>query len=276
VLGGIKGKLANFNWNLTGSYGDSDAEGRAIQRQFPAVPHWFAALDAVRDPASGNRSCAASSGHQSRLFPGQLRAVEPVRQRLAVEGLLRLFRGGFEVSRVKSRGRATSRRTSRALCSICPPARSTWRWVANIVTNIWTMTSNNGPVDPDFDLTGLRTYAGVYNLTYQQHEPGQGPNGTQDVKEGYGEVAVPILRDTPFFQASRSERRGSLHGLQRFAAASGRGRAASSWSPIQTRSASAVLISQRHPRTNAERAVRRRLVHARHLHRRPHQREHQH
>ena len=61
------------------------------------------------------------------------------------------------------------------------------------------VTSNNDPSKP-IDLTGLRTYAGTYNLTYNSTNQGKA-FGKQNVKEAYGEVAIPLLRDAPFAQA---------------------------------------------------------------------------
>ena len=193
VLGGLKGKLANFNWAVTGSYGDSDLKARHSGNFQQS--RWFAALDAVRDPVSGGIVCRSSITNPG-LYPGCIP--------------WNLFGNGspskasyayFEEDstfRIRSRQSDIAANVSGALFDL-PAGPVNIALGAEYRHQYLDVTSNNNPAVP-IDLTGLRTYTSVYNLTY--NSTNQGPaHGTQNVKEFYGEIAVPVLRDVPFFQA---------------------------------------------------------------------------
>ena len=192
ALGGLKGKLANFNWNVTGSYGDSDLKARHTGNFQQA--RWFAALDAVRGP-QGNIVCRTEITNPG-LYPGCVP--------------WNLFGNGspskasyayFEEDskfRIRSRQTDVAANISGALFDL-PAGPVNIALGAEYRHQYLDVSSNNNPAVP-IDLTGLRTYAGTYNLTYNSTNQGKA-HGKQNVKEFYGEVAVPLLRDTPFFQA---------------------------------------------------------------------------
>ncbi len=223
VLAGIKGKLANFNWNITGSYGDSDLKVRHSGNFNQS--HWFAALDAVRGP-QGNIVCritVTNPGLQDNCVPWNLFGNgSPSKASYAY----------FEEDstfHVKSRQSDVAANLTGALFDL--PAGSVNIAVGGEYRHQYLdVTSNNDPSTP-IDLTGLRTYAGVYNLKFNSTNQGKA-HGTQNVKEGYAEVAVPILRDTPFFQSL------DLNGAVRYTDYSVSGgiwawKGGASWSPIQ-------------------------------------------
>jgi len=192
LLGGIKGKLSDFNWSVTGSYGDSDLKvrhsGNFNQQK------WFAALDAVRGP-QGNIVCRVTITN-----PGLMDDCVP----------WNLFGNGspskasYDYFQEDSTFRVKSRQTDVA-ANISGPIFNLPAGPVNLAVGgefrhqYLNVTSNNDPATP-IDLTGLRTYAGTYNLKYNSTNQGKA-HGTQNVKEAYGEIAVPLLRDKSFFQS---------------------------------------------------------------------------
>ena len=192
VLGGLKGKIADFNWNVTGSYGDSDLKARHSGNFEQS--RWFAALDAVRGP-QGEITCRVTLTNPG-LYPGCVP--------------WNLFGNGspskasyayFEEDstfRIRSRQSDVAANISGAIFDL-PAGPVNIAAGAEYRHQYLNVTSNNDPSQP-INLTGLRTYAGTFNLKYNSTNQGKS-FGTQNITEGYAEIAVPILRDTPFFQA---------------------------------------------------------------------------
>ncbi|MFD1611181.1 TonB-dependent receptor plug domain-containing protein [Sphingomonas tabacisoli] len=192
VLGGFKGKIADFNWSVTGSYGNSDLHARHTGNFEQS--RWFAALDAVRD-SSGNIVCRVTITN-----PGQFPGCVPWNP----FGNGSPSKASYAYFETESKFRVVSRQTdfaanlSGALFDL-PAGPVNIAVGAEYRHQYLNMTSNTDPSKP-IDVTNLRTAANVYNLQF--NSTNQGPShGTQNVKEAYGEIAIPILRDTPFFQA---------------------------------------------------------------------------
>ncbi|UAK24769.1 TonB-dependent receptor plug domain-containing protein [Sphingomonas nostoxanthinifaciens] len=224
LLGGLKGKLANFNWSVTGSYGDSDLKARHSGNFQQS--RWFAALDAVRDPTSGAIVCRTAITNPG-LYPGCV-PWNPFGNGSPSQASYNYFQEDSKFQ-VKSRQSDFAANVSGAVFDL-PAGPVNIALGAEYRHQYLNMTSNNDPSKP-IDLTGLRTYAGTYNLTY--NSTNQGPShGTQNVKEGYGEIAIPILRDKPFFQAL------DLNGAARYTNYSVSGgiwawKGGFSWTPVQ-------------------------------------------
>lgn len=225
LLGGLKGKLANFNWTVTGSYGDSLLKARHSGNFQQA--RWYAALDAVRDPTSGAIVCRTTITNPG-LYPGCV-PWNPFGNGSPSKASYAYFEEDSKF-RVRSRQSDFAANISGAVFDL-PAGPVNVALGAEYRHQYLNMTSNTDPSKP-IDLTGLRTYVGTYNLTY--NSTNQGPSyGTQNVKEAYGEIAVPILRDTPFFQAL------DLNGAARYTDYSVSGgiwawKGGVSWTPVET------------------------------------------
>lgn len=193
LLGGINGRLGGFRWSITGSHGDSDLHTRHsgnFQQQ-----RWFAALDAVRDPATGNIVCRVAITNPG-LYPG-CAPWNPFGSG-SPSGASYAYFQQDSTYRVRNTQDDVAAQISGALFNL--PAGS-----VNIAAGgeyrrqTLNETSNNDPSKP-IDLTGLRTYAGIYNLTFNSTNVGAS-YGKQNIKEGFAEIAVPLLKDVPFFQS---------------------------------------------------------------------------
>ena len=223
VLGGLKGKLANFNWSVTGSYGDSSLDARHTGNF--NQQKWFASLDAVRD-GSGNIVCRVTVTNPG-LYPG-CAPWNPFGNGSPSSASYNYFQQD-STFRIVSRQSDFAGNISGALFDL-PAGPVNLAVGAEYRHQYLDVTSNNDPSKP-IDLTGLRTQAGTYNLFFNSTNQGKA-HGTQNVKEAYGEIAVPILRDTPFFQAL------DLNGAARYTDYSVSGgiwawKAGVSWSPIE-------------------------------------------
>jgi len=223
LLAGLKGQIANFNWTLTGSYGDSDLK----VKQFGNFEQsrWFAALDAVRGP-QGNIVCRVTITNPG-AYPGCLP--------------WNLFGNGSpsaasyayfdDVSqyRIRSQQSDFAANISGAIFDL-PAGPVNIAVGAEYRHQYLKGTSNTDPSQP-IDLTGLRAATNPFNLKFNTTNQGK-TGGSQDIKEAYAEVAIPILRDTPFFQAL------DLNGAARYTDYSQSGgiwswKGGFSWSPIQ-------------------------------------------
>lgn len=193
VLGGVKGKLANFNWSVTGSYGDSTLDARHSGNFQQA--RWFAALDAVRNPTSGAIVCRVTITNPG-LYPGCV-PWNPFGNGSPSTASYNYFQED-STFRIVSRQSDFAGNISGALFNL-PAGPVNIAVGAEYRHQYLNVTSNNDPSKP-IDLTGLRTEAGTYNLTYNSTNQGKA-FGKQTVKEAYGEIAIPILRDKPFFEA---------------------------------------------------------------------------
>ncbi len=193
VLAGLKGHLfRDFKWDVTFSHGESILNTRHSGNFYQ--PNWFAALDAVRGP-QGNIVCRVTVTN-----PGLYDGCVP----------WNLFGNGSpsKASYAYFERDSTFR------------VRNTQDDIAGSVTgSIFDLpagavnlavggefrhqslkeTSNNDPSTP-IDLTGLRAQTSVYNLTFNSTNVGKA-NGSQDVSEGFAEIAVPLLKDKPFFRS---------------------------------------------------------------------------
>jgi iron complex outermembrane receptor protein len=193
LLGGVKGNLANFNWSLTGSYGDSDLKARHSGNFQQA--RWFASIDAVTDPSTGDAVCRTDLTSPG-LYPG-CQPWNPFGNGSPSAASYAYFEQD-STFRIKSKQSDFAGNISGGLFDL-PAGTVNMALGAEIRHQTLNVTSNNDPAVP-VDLTGLRAYVTPYNLTFNSTNQGKS-SGKQTVKEAYGEVAIPVLRNAPFAQA---------------------------------------------------------------------------
>ncbi|WP_419814585.1 TonB-dependent receptor domain-containing protein [Glacieibacterium sp.] len=193
VLGGLDGTIfSKFKWNVNFSHGESELNTRHTGNFLQS--NWFAALDAVRGPG-GNIVCRitiTNPGLQDNCKPWNLFGQgSPSAESYAYFERESTFR-------VKNKQDDVAASISGELFelpagSVNIAAGGEWRH------QTLRQTSNNDPSRP-IDLTGLRTYSNPYNLTFNSTNVGKA-SGKQTVKEGFIELAVPVLKDVPFFNS---------------------------------------------------------------------------
>jgi iron complex outermembrane recepter protein len=192
VLGGLDGKLKNFKWNLNFSQGESILnmrhEGNFDQSK------WFAALDAVRGPG-GNIVCRitlTNPGLQDNCVPWN-----PFGNGSPSAASYAYFQteSRYRVKNVQSDIAAS---ISGALFDL-PAGAVNLALGGEYRHQSLDQTSNANPSVP-IDLTGLRTYASTYNLTFNSTNVGKS-HGAQSVKEAFAELAIPVLHDKAFFKS---------------------------------------------------------------------------
>ncbi len=192
ILTGLHGNLLNFKWQLGYSHGESILNTRHtgnFQQQ-----RWFAALDAVRAP-DGSIVCRTALTNPG-LYPGC------VPWNLFGNGAPSAASYAYfqqdSTFRVKNQQDDVAASFTGALFDL-PAGPVNVAFGGEFRRQKLLETSNNDPSKP-IDLTGLRTNANPYNLTFNSTNVGKA-NGAQSIEEGFIEIAVPILRDKPFFKS---------------------------------------------------------------------------
>lgn len=194
LTGGVKGKVGDrLTWNLTYEYGNSRmAVAQSNVLQFDKLA---AAIDAVRDPATGAIVCNTSlSGNAA------------VRTRFA--GCVPLNPFGVGAASQAAYGYVTGISTYRAENTLNDVSGSIQGtvfegWAGPVTAAVGgeyrdqslNLTSNSDPAIP-LDVTGLRGItpsAGRFYVTNVGTA-----KGSVTVKEAFGEVGIPLLKDLPF------------------------------------------------------------------------------
>lgn len=194
LTGGVKGKVGDrLTWNLTYEYGNSRmAVAQSNVLQFDKLA---AAIDAVRDPATGTIVCNTSlSGNAA------------VRTRFA--GCVPLNPFGVGAASQAAYGYVTGISTYRAENTLNDVSGSIQGtvfegWAGPVTAAVGgeyrdqslNLTSNSDPAIP-LDVTGLRGItpsAGRFYVTNVGTA-----KGSVTVKEAFGEVGIPLLKDLPF------------------------------------------------------------------------------
>jgi iron complex outermembrane receptor protein len=188
-LTGLRGSISKFNWRLDYSHGDTLLRARH-EGNFDNQ-RWYAALDAVRGP-QGNIVCRVTVTN-----PGLMDGCVPIN----------IFGNGSPSKAAYDYVSQVSQYQVHQKMDILD---------ANVSGEVFNLpagpvsvavggeyrsqtldeTSNSDPSRP-IDLTGLRTNVGTFILKYNSTNVGQA-FGKQNVKEGYVETIVPILKDLPF------------------------------------------------------------------------------
>ncbi len=252
ILGGLKGTVFNdIRWNVNFSHGDSKLTTRHYGNFYQ--PRWFAALDAVDEgqfrtgTPNGNVVCRTSLTNPG-LFPGcvpwnpfgngspsaqSYSYFQDEPSRYSVDQRQTAFAASFSGSLFDLPAGPVSfalggeyRKQRLKQVSNVDPSQPIPLYGARLLESGTTNPANlNGVAE------GLRTAAVPFNLLWNSTNVGNS-FGKQNIKEGYGEIAVPILADTPFFH------RLDLNGAARYVDYSVSGgiwawKIGGSWSPVQ-------------------------------------------
>lgn len=190
IVAGLKGKLGDYNWRAGYSHGDTRLNV-SHDGNFENS-HWFAALDAVKD-ANGNIVCNVT------LSPDPV-----VRARYAGCVPINIFGNGSPSKAAYDYVSKVSRYSVKQNMDIVnadfsgdaftlPAGPMSFAVGAEYRRQKLNETSNTDPSKP-IDLTGLRTNVQTFVLQYNSTNVGTA-FGNQNVKEAFGEVAVPLLKD---------------------------------------------------------------------------------
>ncbi|MBU3079308.1 TonB-dependent receptor plug domain-containing protein [Sphingomonas quercus] len=251
ILGGFKGSLFdNFKWNVNFSHGESKL--KTEHRGNFDQTKWFAALDAVDEgrfrtgTANGNIVCRMNLTNPG-LLPGCL-PWNPFGNGSPSQASYDYFQTSSRYS-VTQKSNDIAASLTGSLFDL-PAGPVSFAAGAEYRTQKLVQTSNANPSQPiplydpgvsesgkndptklNGQADGLRTAAGVFNNLWNSTNVGAS-FGKQNIKEAYGELAVPILADVPFFH------RLDLNGAARYVDYSVSGsiwawKVGGSWSPIE-------------------------------------------
>lgn len=220
VLGGFKGDLGNFRWTTNFSHGESKLKTRHYGNF--DQPKWFAALDAVDEGrqrtgvANGKIVCRVDITNPG-LFPGctpwnpfgngspsaaSYSYIQDTPSRYTVEQrqtavsanisgpVFELPAGPVNIAV----GGEFRRQRLEQLSNVDPTAPIPLYEPGLSERGGTPVGAFNGVAE------GLRTAANPFNLLWNSTNVGKS-FGKQDIKEVYGEVAVPILRDSAVAKA---------------------------------------------------------------------------
>jgi outer membrane receptor protein involved in Fe transport len=219
-LGGFKGEISNFQWSLNGSHGQSKLKTRHYGNF--NQPRWFAALDAVdegqfRTGTPNGRIVCRMDLTNPGVIPGCLpwnpfgngspsaesySWIQDEPSRYEVDQRQTAFAGniGGPVFELPA-----------GPINVAVGAEIRWQKLEQI-SNVdpsaaiplyepgLSEAGTTNPANLNGVPEGLRTAANPFNLLWNSTNVGKA-FGKQTIKEAYGEIAVPILRDAPFFQA---------------------------------------------------------------------------
>ncbi|MBU3077385.1 TonB-dependent receptor domain-containing protein [Sphingomonas quercus] len=197
AMAGLKGKVfGRFDWNLNYIYSQNDL--RVINHNNTYTPRYAAALDAVRDPATGRVVCQVSLTPNANLFPG----CEP----LNVFGPTAPSASAYDWITDDTRFKLTNRMNDVNL-SVSGEVFSLWAGPVTAALSgeyrtlsLRNRSSAQAAAQPD--CTGIRDAANCSASTPQwQHDVSTSMFGKQNVKEVAGELLIPLLRDVPLIQS---------------------------------------------------------------------------
>jgi outer membrane receptor protein involved in Fe transport len=219
-LGGFKGDLGDFRWTANFSHGQSKLKTRHYGNF--NQPKWFAALDAVDEGrfrtgvANGNVVCRTNLTNPG-LFPG-CTPWNPFGNGSPSAASYSYIQDEPSRYQVEQRQSAVSANISGPVFEL--PAGSVniaiggefRRQRLEQISNV-DPTAPISLMEPGLSETGgvptgafngvaegLRTAANPFNLLWNSTNVGKS-FGKQDIKEVYGEIAVPILRDVALAKA---------------------------------------------------------------------------
>jgi iron complex outermembrane receptor protein len=190
---GFEGKLGKFKWDV--SYLHAESVQRTSNNHNLDNQRLAAALDAVRDPASGNIVCRVTLTNPG-LYPGCVP--------MNVFGQSTESQAAVDYVVTKTTYRATTKMdTFGGGISGSPFAT----WAGDVQAAIsgeyrkldYKLLSNAQPIAAD--CTGLRFNCSPSTLKYISDVLGNRSPVSTEVKEAAIEVDVPLLKDVPFFQS---------------------------------------------------------------------------
>ncbi|HEX8415581.1 MAG TPA: TonB-dependent receptor, partial [Sphingomicrobium sp.] len=222
LLGGLKGRLGEHRWNANFSHGESDLRTRHFGNF--DQPKWFAALDAVdagefaTGTPNGQIVCRSDLDPKlAGLFPG-CKPWNPFGNGSPSAESYSYFQDEPSRYQVNNKQTAIAANVSGSLFEL-PAGPVSYAFGGEARRQRLNQTSNVDPSSPialyepglvesqAVDPTklngipeGLRTAANQFNLLFNSTNVGKS-RGKQTIKEVYGELAVPILREQPFFDS---------------------------------------------------------------------------
>lgn len=203
ILAGLEGKLgSNWNWNIRYAHGESTMYGSHSRN--PQNQRYFAAIDAVIDPGTGNTVCRVTLTNPG-LYPGCVPLNILGANRASDEALEYVF---GEASRYTAKNKLDDVAFTVSGSLFALPAGDVGMAVGGEYRKqSLSMISNADPAIP-LDLTGIRGFpAGA--LRFGNTNQGSA-NGSYNVKEVFGEIVVPILKDSPIGQSLELNLAGRL------------------------------------------------------------------
>ena len=186
----LKGKFAD-KWSFEGyySYGRTHNNYSSMQTE---NSKWYAALDAVRDPATGNTVCRITLTSPT-VKPGCV-PYNPF-------GLDNASDAAKAYIESESAYEATHT-THIVNASVSGELFSTWAGPIGVSVGAeyrklrLDLNSNSDPFEP-LDYTGIRGLPATLPPRFLNTNQGEAHGGT-NVKEVFGEIAVPLARDMPW------------------------------------------------------------------------------
>ena len=188
VNAGLDWKIGGWKAQLDYTHGDSITN--FSQRQV-RIPKLAAALDAVRDPA-GNIVCRVTLTNPG-LYPG----CQPINVFGPATPNAQTFQTVLDYSRYRARNT-----TEDVVLTLggdlfrLPAGPVSLALGAEYREQKLSLTSNSDPTVP-LDTTGLRGIPTIRMTQFNNTNIAQS-SGSLNVKEGFGEVAVPLLKDKRF------------------------------------------------------------------------------
>lgn len=192
-LAGLEGNLGQYKWSVNYSFGEALLNSQH-HGNFDNG-NWFAALDAVRGP-NGNIVCRVTLTNPG-LYPGCV-PWDPFGNGAPSSAAYNYIlgpSGGISRYDVRNKQHDGSAQFSGDLFKLPAGPLSFAVGVEGRYESI-KETSNSDPSEP-IDLTGLTTYVSTFNDEFNSTNVGKA-QGSEHVKEAFGEIAVPILNDVRF------------------------------------------------------------------------------
>jgi iron complex outermembrane receptor protein len=203
IVTGFEGELG-AGWEYTLSYTLGRTDRTFTNEKARVEDRFFAAVDAVVDPATGNVVC------RSDLDPNAIPPVAPFPN--VREGFLTFTPGDGQCSPINIFGRGTTSPEAEAF--IFQSARSKSQMTQQVINGFVTGDSSAlfslpaGPIgvaggfeyrveESSFAPSELENAGLLFNTVTTRSEP---VTGRFHVWEGFGEVNVPLIADRPFFE----------------------------------------------------------------------------
>lgn len=236
VSAGLEGKLGSWSWDA--NFNHANAKYNVEQRGLWDWKKTFAAVDAVRDPASGAIVCRPLLDADPAVR-AQYAGCQPLN--LLVNGAAFTNQAGYAYATGNSSFDATNVQDSFAVnvngsLFDLPAGSVDVAFGAEYRRQKLDLDSNADPALLDTTAERNAYFAGLRGvpagtLFYWLTNVGEA-HGKENVKEAYGEIAVPILKDAPFAQEL------SLNGAVRVTDYSSSGtvwtwKAGATWKPIE-------------------------------------------
>jgi iron complex outermembrane receptor protein len=194
-MAGLKGKVfGGFDWSV--NYINAESIQRVRNRNNTSAVKFAAAVDAVRDPATGRVVCQVSLTPSSSRFPG----CEP----LNLFGPTAPSRSAYDWVTDDTQFKLSNKMDD-VNFAIAGSPFSLWAGPVRVALSgeyRWLSLRNRSSVESTTppDCTGLRSNCTATTPAWQ-HDVSSSVFAKQNVKEIAGEVLVPLLKDVPLVRS---------------------------------------------------------------------------